>query len=68
MRLLIFCLIILVVSCYKDSNKEIDGDVYARVGPIELTQEDLVSFSKKTPDSKTLNSSIVTVYEYRVIR
>ena len=58
MRLLIFCLIVLVVSCYKDSNKEIGGDVYARVGPIELTQEDLVSFSKKTPDSKTLNSSI----------
>jgi len=58
MRLLIFCLIVLVVSCYKDINKEVDGGVYARVGPIELTQEDLVSFSKKTPDSKTLNSSI----------
>ena len=58
MRLLIFCLTVLVVSCYKDSNKEVDGGVYARVGPIELTQEDLVSFSKKTPNSKTLNSSI----------
>ena len=58
MRLLIFCLIILVVSCYKDSNKEVDDDVYARVGPIELTQESLVFFNNKTPDSRTLNSSI----------
>ena len=58
MRLLIFCLIVLVVSCYKDSNKKIIDDVYARVGPVELTQEDLVSFYKKTPDSKTLNNSI----------
>ena len=48
----------MVVSCYKDSNKEVDGGVYARVGPIELTQEDLVLFYKKTSDSKTLNSSI----------
>ena len=58
MRLLLFCLIVLVVSCYKDSNKEVDGGVYARVGPMELTQEDLVSLGKKTPNSKTLNSSI----------
>ena len=58
MRLLIFCLIILVVSCYKDRNKEVDDDVYARVGPIELTQEDLVLFNKKTSVSRTLNSSI----------
>ena len=58
MRLLIFCLIVLVVSCYKDSNKKIVDDVYARVGPIELTQESLVFFNNKTPDSRTLNSSI----------
>ena len=58
MRLLIFCLIVLVVSCYKDSNKEVDGGVYARVGPIELTQEDLVFFDNKTPDLRTLNSEI----------
>ena len=58
MRLLIFCLIILVVSCYKDSNEEVDDGVYARVGLIELTQEDLVLFNNKTPNSKTLNSSI----------
>ena len=48
----------MVVSCYKNSNKEVDDGVYARVGPIELTQEDLVLFNKKTLDSKTLNSSI----------
>ena len=48
----------MVVSCYKDSNKEVDDDVYARVGPIELTQESLVFFNNKTPDSRTLNSSI----------
>ena len=58
MRLLIFCLIVLVVSCYKDNSKEVVDGVYARVGPIELTQEDLVLFNNKTPDSKTLNSSI----------
>ena len=60
MRLLIFCLIILVVSCYKDSNKEVDDGVYARVGPVELTQEDLVFFDNKTPDLRTLNSEIKT--------
>jgi len=58
MRLLIFCPIILVVSCYKDSNKRIVDDVYARVGPIELTQEDLVLLDNKTPDLKILNSEI----------
>ena len=58
MRLLIFCLIILVVSCYKDSNKEVDDGVYARVGPVELTQEDLVFLDNKTPDLRTLNSEI----------
>ena len=58
MRLLIFCITVLIVSCYKDSNKKIVDDVYARVGPVELTQEDLVLFNNKTPDSKTLNSSI----------
>ncbi len=60
MRLLIFCLIILVVSCYKDSNKEVDDGVYARVGHVELTQEDLVFFDNKTPDLRTLNSEIKT--------
>ena len=60
MRLLIFCLIIFVVSCYKDSNKEVDDCVYARVGPVELTQEDLVFFDNKTPDLRTLNSEIKT--------
>ena len=58
MRPLIFCLIILVVSCYKDSNKKVVDDVYARVGLIELTQKDLNLFNNKTPDSRTLNSSI----------
>ena len=58
MRLLIFCLIVLVVSCYKDSNKKVVGDVYARVGPIELTQEDLFLFNNKTPGLRTLNSQI----------
>ena len=58
MRLLIYCLIVLVVSCYKDSNKEVDDDVYARVGSTELTKEDLILFNKKTPSSKTLNNSI----------
>jgi hypothetical protein len=58
MRRLIFFFIVFVVSCYKDSNKEIDDGAYARVGSIELTQEDLVLFNKKTPDLRTLNSSI----------
>ena len=58
MRLLIYCLIVLVVSCYKDSNKEVDDDVYARVGPTELTKKDLMLFNKKTPISRTLNNSI----------
>ncbi len=58
MRLLIFCLIIFVVSCYKDNSKEVDDGVYARVGPVELTQEDLVFFDNKTPDLRTLNSEI----------
>ena len=58
MRMLIFCSIVLVVSCYKDSNKEVDDGVYARVGSIELTQGDLVLFNKKTHDLRTLNSSI----------
>ena len=53
MRLLIFCLVVLVVSCYKDSNKEVDDGVFARVGSLELTQEDLVFFNEKA-----LNSSI----------
>ena len=56
--MLIFCSIVLVVSCYKDSNKEVDDGVYARVGSIELTQGDLVLFNKKTHDLRTLNSSI----------
>ena len=56
MRLLIFCLVVLIISCYKDSNKEIVGDVYARVGTIELTQENL--FNNKISDSRTLNNSI----------
>ena len=58
MRLLVFCLVVLIVSCYKDSNKKIADDVYARVGPIELTQEDLILFDNKTPDLRTLNSEI----------
>tara|TARA_Y100000816_G_scaffold8911_1_gene5722 strand:- start:689 stop:1471 length:783 start_codon:yes stop_codon:yes gene_type:complete len=58
MRILIFCLIVLVVSCYKDNNKKIVEDVYARVGPIELTQENLVFFNNKTPDSRRLKSEI----------
>ena len=58
MRLLIYCLIVLVVSCYKNSNKEIDDNVYARVGPTELTKEELVLLNEKTPSSITLNSSI----------
>tara|TARA_Y100000816_G_scaffold94671_1_gene65712 strand:+ start:555 stop:1337 length:783 start_codon:yes stop_codon:yes gene_type:complete len=58
MRLLIFFLIVLIVSCYKDINKEVDDGVYARVGPIKLTREDLVLFNKKAPDSRRLNSSI----------
>jgi len=58
MRLLIFCIIVLIVSCYKDSNKKIVDDVYARVGSVELTQKGLVLFNNKTPDSRTLNSSI----------
>ena len=48
----------MVVSCYKDSNKEVDDGVYARVGPVELTQEDLVFLDNKTPDLRTLNSEI----------
>ena len=58
MRLLIYCLIVLVVSCYKDGNKEVDDDVYARVGPTELTRKDLMLSNRKTPSSRTLNSSI----------
>ena len=58
MRPLIFCLIVLAVSCYKDSNKEVDDGVFARVGLIELTQEDLALFDDKTTNSKTLNGSI----------
>ena len=58
MRLLIFCLIILVVSCYKDSNKEVNDGVYARVGSIELAQGDLILSNKKTTDLRTLNNSI----------
>ena len=58
MRQLIFCLLILVVSCYKDSNKEVNDGVYARVGSIELTQKDLVLFDNKTPGLRALNSKI----------
>ena len=58
MRLLIFCPIILVVSCYKDSNKGVGDGVYARVGSVELTQEDFVFFDNKTPGLRTLNSEI----------
>ena len=58
MRLLVFCLVVLIVSCYKDSNKKIVDEVYARVGLIELTQEDFIFFDNKTPDLKTLNSEI----------
>ena len=49
MRQLIFCLTVLIVSCYKDSNKKVDDDVYARVGPTELTKKDLMLFNRKTP-------------------
>ena len=48
----------MIVSCYKDNNKEVDDGVYARVGSIKLTQRDLVLFNEKTPDLRTLNSSI----------
>ena len=48
----------MVVSCYKNSNKKVDDGVYARVGPVELTQEDLVFFDNKTPDLRTLNNEI----------
>ena len=48
----------MVVSCYKDSNKEVDDGVYARVGPVELTQEDLAFFNNKTSDLRKLNNSI----------
>ncbi len=58
MRPLIFCIIVLVVSCYKDSNEEVDDGVFARVGLIELTQEDFAFFDDKTTNSKTLNGSI----------
>ena len=58
MRLLIFCFIVLVVSCYKDSNKEVDDGVYARVGSIELAQGDPIFSNKKTADLRTLNNSI----------
>ena len=58
MRLLIFCFIILIVSCYKDNSKEVDDGVYARVGSIELTQKDLVLFDNKTPGLGALNSKI----------
>ena len=58
MRLLIYCLIVLVASCYKSGNKEVDDGVYARVDHTELTKEDLVLFNKKTPSSRTLNSAI----------
>ena len=58
MRLLIFCFIVLVVSCYRDSNKEVDDGVYARVGSIELAQGDLILSNKKTTDLRTLNNSI----------
>jgi len=58
MRLLIYCLIVLVVSCYKDGDKEVGDDVYARVGPTELTEEDLMLLNKKTPSLRTLNNSI----------
>ena len=61
MRLLIYCLIVLVVSCYKDSNKEVDDDVYARVGSTELTKKDLMLFNKKTPFSRTLNLSLIHI-------
>ena len=47
-----------MVSCNKNSNKEVDDGVYARVGSVELTQKDLVLFYKKTSDSRTLNNSI----------
>jgi len=48
----------LIISCYKDNNEEVDDGVYARVGSIKLTQGDLVLFNEKTPDLRTLNSSI----------
>lgn len=48
----------MVVSCYKDSNKGVGDGVYARVGSVELTQEDFVFFDNKTPGLRTLNSEI----------
>ena len=58
MRLLIFCFIVLVISCYKDNDKEVYNGVYARVGSIKLTQEDLVLSNAKTTNLRTLNNSI----------
>ena len=58
MRRFIFYLVILSFSCYKDNGKEVKPGVYARVGSIELSKEDLFPFNKKTPDKETLNSAI----------
>ena len=52
----LFLFLFLFFSCAKNTEETVD--VYARVGPIELTQEGLVFFNNKTPDSRTLNSSI----------
>ena len=58
MRQFIFYLAILSFSCYEDNGKEVKPDVYARVGSVELSKEDLFPFNKKTPDKETLNSAI----------
>ena len=58
MRHFIFYLAILSFSCYKDNGKEVKPGVYARVGPVELSKEDLFPFNNKTPDKETLNSAI----------
>ena len=54
----IFYLAILSFSCYKDNGKRANPGVYARVGSVELSKQDLFPFNNKTPDKETLNSAI----------
>ena len=58
MRQSIFCLSVLLLSCFSENDQKVAEDVYARVDSDELTKENLFLFNNKTLDAKTLNNSI----------
>ena len=67
MRQFIFYLTILSLSCYKNNGEEVEPAVYARVGSVELSQKDLLPFSKKTVDKQALNRAIKSWIDQTVL-